>query len=244
MKNLFYLLLALPMLWIGCSDDDDDRYVSLVTVTESNGELLFMRSDSALMNPTNFTIISNPGQRMLIEYGIHRSYPAGSAYSYDIRLSDYDIVLTKNVVDMTSENEGIIGNDAFWNVYYMNSGGNFLNVYLSFLYNYNPHTVNLINNTVTPPVNTQDTIYLELRQNANGQNIGFPVNELVSFNVDSYLTTAKENGVEELVLVVDATLPNSVTSRFNVKFNIDAPNSTEPTYNSLSVYNPEENAVN
>lgn len=195
------------------------------------------------MNPTNVTISSEVGQRVLIEYEIKKTFDSNDPYRYDVQIEDYDLILTKSVIDLTAENEVEVGNDAFWGVYEMNSSGNYLNVYMSFLYNYTPHLINLVANTVTPPTDdTPSLVHLELRQNANGANTGFIVSELVSFNVQEYLDAAKDAGVSELVIAVKVYFFNNVTSTYNVKFKIGAIND-EPTYNRLDVYNPVAGAT-
>lgn len=245
MKNYLLPFLLLPFLFVGCNNDDEYRYVSLVTVVENtDGDLTFMRNDSSLLNPDNYTISYDEGQRMLIEYKIKEIDTSVTPYEYKIRLKDYESVLTKDVVDLTSDNEDEIGDDAFWNVYDMNSSGGYLNVYIGFLYNYIPHTINLVANTITPPTNSADTINLELRQNANGENIGFPVRELVSFNVSDYITAAKEAGESKLVLAVKVLLPSDSYSVYNVTFNTGSANTEQTSYNSLSAFASEANSLN
>ncbi|MEG0499486.1 MAG: NigD-like C-terminal domain-containing protein [Rikenellaceae bacterium] len=248
MKKFYFILLMLPlslMSLLSCSDSNDDRdYVSLVTVIQNEaGMKLLMKSDSTLMNPTNVTISSNVGQRVLVEYEITKTNETKDPYRYEIKIEDFDIILTKSVIDLTAANEAEVGNDPFYGIFEMNSGGNYLNVYMSFLYNYTPHLINLVANKITPP--TDDTpalVHLELRQNANGANTGFIVNELVSFNVQKYIDAAKAANVSELVLVVKVLLFDNVTSTYNVKFKIGDINS-EPNYNTLGVYKPQEGAT-
>lgn len=245
MKNYLLPLLLLPLIIMGCNNDDEYRYVSLVTVAETDeGNLTFMRNDSVILNPDNYTIDYDAGQRMLIEYKIKESDKTVYPYVYTIKLKDYSPVLTKAVIDLTTENEDTVGDDAFWNIYDMNSSGGYLNVYVGFLYNNVAHTINLVANTITPPTNSADTINLELRQNANGENIGFPVRELVSFNIDEYLTSAQESGLSKLVLAVKVLLPSDVYSVYNVTFNIGSLNTEQTSYNSLSAFSTEENSIN
>lgn len=248
MKKFYFTLLMLPLSLVtlsGCSDSDEDRdYVSLVTVVQNEaGQKLLMRSDSSLMNPSNVTISSNAGQRVLVEYEITKMNPSNNPYLYDIKIQDYDIVLTKNAIDLTVENEVEVGNDPFFGVYEMNSGGNYLNVYMSFLYSYTPHLINLVANKITSPTDdTSALVHLELRQNANGVNTGFRVSELVSFNVQQYIDAAKAANVSELVIAVKVLFFGNVTSTYNVKFKIGATNA-EPNYNSLRVYDRVDGAT-
>ena len=246
MKKLYSYLLLLPLSLFAafsCSDSDNDYdYVSLTTVVQGDNKLLFMRSDSSLLNPTNFTILSNTGQRMLVQYEIKNTLPTNTPYKYDIEVDDYDVILTKDVIDLTAENEVSVGNDAFWRIRRMNSGGGYLNVYLSFLYNGIPHMINLVENKVQAPANMSDTVKLELRQNANGNNSGYPIEELVSFNVQKYIDEAIAASKTKLVLNVSAKLPNGGISSYNVTFNIGTPNSSSE-YNDLSVYSPTPGAT-
>ncbi len=244
MKNLFILTVVVSLAFSACSNDDYDGIVSLVTVTESSdGEKLFVRSDSSLMNPVNFVITSNVGQRMLVQYEIENSYPTNTPYRYDIDVDDFEIVLTKNVVNLTTSNETEIGNDAFWNIYYVSYSNGFINIYLSFLYNYNPHAVNLVYNTITPPINEPDSINFELRQNANGDNSGFPISEIVSFNVQGYIDAAAGAGVEEMTFAIKVLLPNNNTSLFYVTLKTNAPSGSDDSFNTLDSYNTQDNAI-
>ncbi len=244
MKKLIFFS-ALMSLIISCSDDDDyNDYVSLVTVVnDSDGQKVFMRNDSTRMYPINFDILSDPGQRMLVEYYINDTYDSNDPYKYGVVVEDYDIVLTKYVVPLTAENEEEVGDDAFWNIFDVTYSGGFINVYLSFLYNYNPHLINLVENTVTPPVNAPDSINFELRQNANGDNTGYPVSELVSFNVQNYIAEANAEGLETITFAIKVMLPNDQSSIFKVVVNLDNYTGDDKTYNSLEVYEPVPNAL-
>lgn len=248
MKKFYFNLLLLPLslfVMSSCTDSDEDRnYVSLVTVAQNiEGTRLFQRSDSSLMYPKNFVIGYDLGQRVLIEYEIKNTNQSNNPYRYEIKLDAYEKILTKSVLNLTADNEATVGNDAFWNVYDVNSAGGFLNVYMSFLYNYAPHFINLVNNEITPPTNRPDSINLELRQNANGANIGFPVRELVSFNVVNYIDAAEQAGLDSFVIVMKVLLPNNVTSSYKVRFNLKKAND-EPRYNTLDVFDRVENSVN
>lgn len=238
------LSLALFAVW-SCSDSEERRaYVSIVTVVENaQNEKLLQRGDSSLLKPENVRISSAVGQRILIEYEIKKTNPSNTPYRYEVHIEDYETLLTKDVIDLTTENQAKVGNDAFWAIYDMNSSGGFLNVYMAFLYNYEPHFINLVANEITPPVNTPDTLYLELRQNANGPNVGFAVRELVSFDMQEYIDLAKEANKAEFNVVVKVLLPYGVYSNYTVKFKTGAVNE-EPNYNSLEVYKPTPNAAN
>ena len=252
MKKLYSYLLLLPLSLFAafsCSDSDNDYdYVSLTTVVQGDNKLLFMRSDSSLLNPTNFTILSNTGQRMLVQYEIKNTLPTNTPYKYEIEVYDYDLILTKDVIDLTAENEVAVGNDAFWRVSRINPDGGFINIYMSFLYNGIPHMINLVENKITPApapelaTTMADTIKLELRQNANGNNSGYPIEELVSFNIQKYITEAIAASKTKLVLSVSSKLPNDGVSTYNVVFNIGSTNSSAE-YNDLSVYSPEPGAT-
>ena len=252
MKKFYYYLLFLPLSLFAassCSDSDNDYdYISLMTVVESDSKLLFMKSDSSLLNPTNFTIMSNAGQRMLVQYEIENTLPTNTPYKYEIEVYDYDLILTKDVIDLTAENEVAVGNDAFWRVSRINPDGGFINIYMSFLYNGIPHMINLVENKITPvpapelATTMADTIKLELRQNANGNNSGYPISELVSFNIQKYITEAVAASKTKLTFSVSAKLPNGAVSTYNVVFNIGKPN-TNGEYNDLDVYSPTPGAT-
>lgn len=242
MKKFYVCTLVLVLSifsFVSCRDSDDRRhYVSLVTVVQGGEKLLFMKSDSLLLNPTNFNIPYNIGQRMLVEYEIRDTHETNAPYKYNVEVYDYNTVLTKSVVDLTTTNQTAIGNDGYLAIYGIGSEGGYLNVNLGFLYNYIPHYINLVSNTVTlpTPVDTPEAITLELRQNANGANSGYAVNELVSFNVQKYIDAARIAGSSTLSVNVKVMFLDSSITTYNVVFNTGVVNTEGETYNSLSYY--------
>ncbi len=246
MKTNFAIVALLMLMGVvACSSDDSDRdndIVSLVTVVEEGGYKLFERADGVTLYPMNFNIISNTGQRILVEYGVTNIAPS-PLYDYVVVVDDFDIVLTKDIVNLTTTNEETIGNDAFLDIISVGSRGGYIDIYLAFLYNYNPHIVNLVYNEITPPINEPDSLNFELRQNANGENVGIPTTVLVSFDAAGYIEAAKGADVVDLTISISALLPNSTTKRYNIVINTETLQASAYGQPSLNDIDIEEGAV-
>src|SRR5690554_3577490 len=109
----------------------------------------------------NYTPAYN--QRVFLNYTVLSD--AQSGYDHYIKVNDIWNILTKQVIELTAQNQDSIGNDpvkanAVW------VGGDYLNV--SFMFNYGgiqPHAINLVKNTLSSQI-SPDAINLEFRHNA------------------------------------------------------------------------------
>ncbi|MFA6736237.1 MAG: NigD-like protein [Saccharofermentanales bacterium] len=109
----------------------------------------------------NYTPAYN--QRVFLNYTVLSD--AQSGYDHYIKVNDIWNILTKQVIELTAQNQDSIGNDpvkanAVW------VGGDYLNV--SFMFNYGgiqPHAINLVKNRLTAET-SPEAIDLEFRHNA------------------------------------------------------------------------------
>ncbi|MEG2318455.1 MAG: NigD-like C-terminal domain-containing protein [Rikenellaceae bacterium] len=214
MKKKFYLWMCLalivPLATTGCNNDDDNSnsYISMATVERSSTNVFLLRlDDGSLVRPNNLTSSIESGKRILMTFQYGNEYVAGSAYNYDIHILNYNWVLTKDIIDLTAANEKEIGNDPFYSINAINTGGGYLNVFVSFLFDYVPHFINLANNTIDGTPSTASVVNLELRQNAYGNNGGLLAFGVVSFPLTKYINAATA-GQEKITFNILVNLPN------------------------------------
>lgn len=172
MKKLltFSILLSGILLAMSSCDDNGrslgDFHINLATVVPEGQNSYFLLLDNGtrlrpIASDIRYTPSSN--QRVFLNYTILWDSKVG--YNYDIKVNDIWNILTKQVIELTTQNEDSIGNDpvktnAVW------VGGDFLNV--SFMFNYGgvrPHAINLVKNMESPEA-SPDAIELEFRHNA------------------------------------------------------------------------------
>jgi hypothetical protein len=123
--------------------------------------------DGTLLWPAATAVIYHPtyNQRVFLNYTILSGPQDG--YDHYIKVNDIWNILTKQIIELNTQNEDSIGNDpvktnAVW------VGGDYLNV--SFMFNYGgvqPHAINLVKNTLSPD-ETPGVTELEFRHNAYG----------------------------------------------------------------------------
>jgi hypothetical protein len=121
-----------------------------------NGTRLWAAATAVVYQPTC-------NQRVFLNYTILSGAQEG--YNHYIKVNDIWNILTKQVIELNTQNEDSIGNDpvkanAVW------VGGDYLNV--SFMFNYGgvrPHSINLVNNTLSPG-NAPGVTELEFRHNS------------------------------------------------------------------------------
>ncbi len=221
MKTLKFNLRTLAMtvivslFLVSCNDEETYPstyyYTTRATVTSVEGESLTLRTDEG----DELTIVSDysgyapkRGQRSLITYSIENGdngvYNASLATAYDI--------LTKDVVELTANNESDMGNDPI-HLYDTWCAGGYLNV--NFVFNTSgnvTHYVNLVENTlVENPVDGE--IYLEFKHNARGDNEHYSKKGTVCFNLERY-----KSGDNVLVFVVKFTEFDGVTVTKEIKY--------------------------
>lgn len=225
-KSLIFglsLLLFVPFI-SGCSKNnggDDKAYIAMATVERENGLFLLRTDEGPVVRPVNLNANVNSGQRIIMIFEQGKQYPSGSDYDFDVSILNFNWVLTKNIVDLTSSNADIIGDDPFYGVADINTDGGYMNVSFYFLFNVLPHRINLVVNTLTDPAyENEDIVELELRQNANGDNYGIPVYGIASFPLDKYIEDARQKGKESVSFVVKVeTLGGERTYKTSYKLN-------------------------
>ncbi len=187
------LLMVLAVLPVLQSCNDDDGY-SIGDIGQTIGTIRVTGSHYYILSDGGKTILpitSDPygyqpvdGQRVLATFNpLYDNYQ-----DYDLAVKFYDIynILTKQVEDLTGENEEEIGDDPVRlvkdNVWI---GGGYLNVY--FIYNVpsrHAHRVSLVRNTLDEPED-DGYIHLEYRYNTYADETSRERVGLVSFNLNS-----------------------------------------------------------
>ena len=157
------------MLNISC--DDNSRSlgnfgIDIATlIPESKNSYSILLDNGEKLFPTASVVeYSTTGkERILLNYTTLSNERDG--FDHYVKVNDLWKLLTKNIVELNTQNEDIIGNDpirtnAIW------VGGDYLNI--SFHFNYGgerPHFINLVENKATTEIKN-DVIELELRHNS------------------------------------------------------------------------------
>lgn len=168
--------LAMGTAFTLTSCDEDSEYVYMnehwverATVIPSENNDLTLQTDGG----RNLTVVSNytgynaqqEYQRAFIKYTLLDKNEETGVYKAN--LYGVENILTKNIVELTTDNEKEIGNDPV-HLYHVWCAGGYLNVNFGFNYGGTvTHTVNVVKNTIeTHP--DDGKIYLEFRHNAFG----------------------------------------------------------------------------
>ncbi len=216
------LLMVLPLI-TACNKNtggSGKAYITMATVERENNMLLLRTDEGPLVKPVNFNSNASSGQRIIMIFEQGKEYPSGSDYDFDINILNYNWVLTKDIVELTSANAASIGDDPFYGVSEINTDGGYMNISFYFLFNVLPHKINLVVNTLTEPSSPSDIVEFELRQNASGDNYGIPVYGLASFPLTEYIENARKNGKESISFVVKVeTFNGEKTYKASYKLN-------------------------
>lgn len=167
-RLLIISVLFTTLLLFSC--DDNSRSlgnfgIDIATVIpESGGNYSLLLDNGKKLWPAATTVsyTSTSKERVLLNYTILSEERDG--FDHYIKVNDLWELLTKNIVELDTHNEGSIGNDpiktnAIW------VGGDYLNV--SFHFNYGgerPHFINLVENKTSAEI--KDVIEVELRHNS------------------------------------------------------------------------------
>lgn len=212
MKNLKFIMILMlaGLINHSCSDDDDgyslnDMWLTIGNIeddpstniiTTDGGTKLFISAPAGLDH--GFEL----GDRMFINFTILGDAEEEETVDHYILLNGYNKILTKEIVELTEENEEEIGHDPLWfknqseNVYIAN---HYLNV--DFMYEGAPwhtHYINLVSDE-NAPTNEEGIPVLEIRHNANGDEYTTPpLRAFVSFD----LKQLQEPGKTEITFIV------------------------------------------
>lgn len=185
---------SLNDMWITIGNIEDDPESNIITT--DGGTKLFISAPAGIDHGFEF------GDRMFINFTILADGREGEAIDHYIKLNAYNEILTKDIVELTEDNEAEIGHDPIWfrnqseDVYIAN---HFLNV--DFMYEGAPwitHFINLVSD-VDNPSNEDGIPVLEIRHNANGDDYTTPpLRAFVSFD----LKQLQEPGKTEITFIV------------------------------------------
>lgn len=209
MKKLNHFLLAvLVVMGVTFQSCDDNDYYSIgdiavdwVTVNVKGAHVYDFTGDrwgklwpAATIYPGYSPV---DGQRAIISFNpLYDNYPQG--YDCSIKLTGVREILTKQIEELTAENEEEYGNDPV-SIYegnmWISRGG-----YLNIIFNQDlpakvKHRVSLVKNTMAAPAE-DGYIHLEYRYNTYGDTIGYWVYGAVSFNLNSLDITPDTKGIK------------------------------------------------
>lgn len=170
MKN--YLLFPIVAIVISfttfsCDDSNSGDYLFDIATVEiqDDGTFALVLDNGVRLWPeaSDVRYIGKNRQRVFVNYTVLSEKYNGENYS--IKINDIWDILTKTLINLTTQNADSIGNDPV-KVRSMWIGNDFLNV--DFFFNYGgirPHAINLVKNTLTPPPD-DEKIHLEFRHNS------------------------------------------------------------------------------
>lgn len=149
------------------------------------------------------------GQRILANYTILSTLPAGSSHDHNVRLNSVYSVLTKEIIEITDENDAEIGNDPYRSVR-MWVSGDWLNVEFVFMGFNGTHLISvgedLRTGAETP---TDGALHLQLRRNGHGDAPARSLWGLASFSLLPY----RVDGQTEVPLSVHANISGMTDGR-------------------------------
>ena len=193
--NLFLLamitMVSLSIMMHSC--DDFDGYstgnfqIRMATVRVISGNAYYLEIDNGKTLFPAATQIPGykpvDGKRVVADFTL--LYDDYEGYNYGVRVNWLTNVLTKQVEDLTAENEEEFGNDPV-RIYDMWIGGNYLNVEFGlFLPVSKAHRVSLVMNTLVEQPE-DDYIHLEYRYNDQDDVSPYERLSLVSFHLGDY----------------------------------------------------------
>lgn len=193
-KLIFSLIVTLTAFCMhSCSDDDgyslDNFTVQLATVntidSQSGTYFLILDNGESLwpaVSDVNYSPHNN--QRVIVNYTLLSDQING--YDHYVKINGISDILTKNIVELTPNNEATIGNDPI-DILQLWPGDHYLNFhYVINVGNEFQHTINLVQNKLNNKYMENDTLVLELRHNANGDPAKFERSSYASFDMKPF----------------------------------------------------------
>ncbi|MDR0811045.1 MAG: hypothetical protein LBN23_02040 [Paludibacter sp.] len=206
MKTTLKILIAtvaVATIFAACSKNDHEAlYGDYVTVENPDSvKAFYMTTDAGTRLYTQTTnFIPAHRSRYYVLFTASEKMPAGSAYDYEVKLTSYQNILTKDIFNITPATQDSIGHDpiGIQNIWI---ASNYLNIYFVFYRSDYPvtHYINLVADS-TKNYN-DNALHFEFRHNAKGDYSAYQAWSAVSFD----LLPLKENAVgDSLTLVVHA----------------------------------------
>lgn len=219
-------LVFIGLILTSCNNSDPtDNYTSFATTVKSSSNTntidIFKLDGGALVNPVNLKTSVEAGKRIILDYYKTKDQTNLNGADFNVYVTGYKWLLTKDVVKLTIENEKEIGDDSFFTLYGIGISGGYMNISVSILYSGVHHYINLVDNTINGEQVIVDTVKLELRQNAFGYNQGFPLFNIVSFNLNQYKILAQSMNKPSLVFNIQIKLIDGGVKKYDVVYNID-----------------------
>lgn len=197
------LTIALGGIFHSCSDNDGfsvgDIAMDWATVNATSAHSYSLIGDTwGTMWPSASSVIYTPvdGERVMTVFNpLYKDY---EGYDYAIKVEGIQRILTKQVEELTPENDAEYGNDPvnilegdMWI-----SGG-----YLNVIFNQNlpakvKHRVSLVKNAIEPLVDEEGYLQVEYRYNTYEDVTGYWGRGAVSFNLKSLQITSEVKGLK------------------------------------------------
>lgn len=189
-------ILLLSTIFVSCNDDGyslGDIYaprLATVMPLSDNTYYLVLDDGKTMWDATGYAYKPKYNQRVILYYTILDENVGG--YDYYIKVRGIQEILTKDIIDLTAQNQDSIGNDPIRILRHW-VGDDYLNI--EFGYNrggQKTHYINLVNNTTINNTNNEK-VYLEFRHNANGDPQKNGTKGYVAFDLKPYQETGKDS---------------------------------------------------
>lgn len=229
MKILNYILTLListisVATFTSCDNDGyslDNFTLSLATVNpindNSNSYYLTLDDGSTLWPAaTNVAYTPKANQRVIVNYTL-LSDKIGE-YDHYAKINGLQEILTKQIIDLTPENNDEVGNDPI-KLLDLWTGDNYLNIHFGInIGGLQTHTINLVKNKLgsTEAINQNGEIELELRHNKNGDEEKYVLKNYAAFDLRP-LQIAGRDSIKIVIKAVDfdgQTKTYSVTYKY------------------------------
>lgn len=244
MKILNYILTLLISIisvatFTSCDNDGyslDSFALSLATVNpinDNSGAYYLTLDDGTTLWPAASNIIYTPkaNQRVIINYTL-LSDQIGE-YDHYAKINGLQEILTKQVINLTSENNDEVGNDPI-KVLDLWTGDNYLNIHFGInVGGLQTHTINLVRNKLDNKVisNKDGDIELEIRHNKNGDEEKYLLKNYSAFDLRP-LQVAGRDSIKIVIKTLDFD-GQTKTYPVTYKYKIDQQNKNKYITNML-----------
>lgn len=208
-----------------CSDDGYDLgnfTVSLATVNPidtETGTYYLTLDNGATLWPAASNVNYSPkaNQRVVVNYTL-LSDQVGE-YDHYVKINGLDEILTKDIINLTPENEEEVGNDLI-KILDMWTGDDYLNIHFRINIGGSiTHTINLVQNQLeeSGSQSEENVIELELRHNANGDTEKYSITNYAAFDLRPF----KATGAGSVKLVIKAKESEEDSKTYTVTYNFN-----------------------